>query len=118
MVTRRTHKSAAKKKLHGCVALMPVDGTAIRKKISREYESARAEIERVRKQLRRFEEDDKPAFRRWLHGQCGPIITLCRELEQRICAHEMILFRVQEASFFSGISPKKAYERVVRERER
>jgi hypothetical protein len=118
MVRSRSKKSPARKILQGCVALVPVDGTPIRKKISRDYEKARREIEQVRTQLRRFEETDKPAFTRWLHRELGATLSMCRELEQKLRLQEMILFQVQEASFFGGISPKKAYERVMREQEK
>jgi hypothetical protein len=118
MVRSRIKKSPAKKSFPGCKALIRVDGTAIRKKISREYENARREVETVRTQMRRFDEIDKPAFSRWLHRELGGTLSLCRELEHKIRLQETILFQVQETSFFSGISPKKAYERVMREQEK
>ena len=118
MVRNRNKKSPPKKNLHGCVALVPVDGTSIRRKISRDYEKAQREIQLVRAELRRFESQDRPAFTRWLHRELGPQLTTCRELEQKVRLQEMILFQVQETSFFAGISPKKAYERVMREQEK
>ena len=118
MARSRPKKSPPKDVPRRCVALIAVDGAAIRAKINREYENARKEMEKLRSQLRRFQEKDQPAFKRWLHGKLGPLLTLCRELEQKIAAQEMLLFQVEETSFFSGISPKKAYERVMREKER
>ncbi|HUR46806.1 MAG TPA: hypothetical protein VMZ27_13090 [Candidatus Saccharimonadales bacterium] len=100
---------------HGCVALIQADGTAVRKKVSHEYEKAKREIERVRAELRRFETEDKPLFKGWLHREFGSILTSCRETDSKIQQQQEVLFQVEEAIIFDGISPQKAYEQVIRE---
>lgn len=76
-----------------------------------------AELERVRAELREYEEHHRPQFRRWLHREFGATLTEMREVELKLRAQQDLLFRIQSVSFFEGVSPKKAYDFVMRAQE-
>src|SRR5580693_8545440 len=73
-------------------ALVRVDGTAIRKKIKKDYEKALRDLENSRRQLDQFHQTDLPQFTRWLHSHFGALLTELRELTHKIAADEQLIF--------------------------
>lgn len=108
--------------LHGpkanpCRALMRVDGTAIRKKIKKDYEKALRDLENARLQLDQFQKTDVPQFTQWLNAHFGALLTELRELAQKIGINEELIFQVEDEVLFGGCSPARAYQRVMAFRE-
>jgi hypothetical protein len=97
--------------------LVLVDGAAIRKKIKKDYEKALGDLERSRQQLDQFNQSDLPEFTRWLNAHFGALLTELRELGQKVAADQELIFQVESECFFSGGSPIRAYQRVMKFRE-
>lgn len=113
----RTKKAPIKSSVSVCLAVIMVDSTQARKKFTREYEKAMRELERVRAELREYEERHKPHFMRWLHREFGATLTELREVGSKLRVQQDLLFRIQNVSFFEGVSAKKAYDYVMQEKE-
>ena len=100
-----------------CRALVPADGTAIRRKIKKDYEKALRDLDKSRGQLDQFHQTDQPEFTRWLNRHFGALLTEIRELGQKIAADEDLIFHVEGEAMFGGISHARAYQRVMAFRE-
>lgn len=75
-----------------------------------------ARVEKVRGELRRFEQEDVPAFGRWMAACFGALLTRTRELGSLIAEKEMLIREVEDEIFFTGAKPREAYKRVMRRR--
>jgi len=99
------------------LALVRVDGAAIRKKIGKAYEKAVRDLENSRRLLDRFHQSDQPQFTRWLNSNFGALLTELRELNQKLAADEDIVMLVQSEVLFLGGSYARAYQRVMEAKE-
>ena len=115
---KNQHFDAAKPHANPCRALVLVDGTAIRKKIKRDYEKALRDLENSRRQLGQYEQTDLPEFTRWFHGRFGPLLAEIRDLTEKIDFDEAIIIEVQTQTFLCGDSPVRAYKDVMEVLER
>lgn len=97
---------------HG-LALVRVDGAAIRKKIRNVHERALRDLENSRRLLDRFHQTDQPQFTRWLNSNFGSLLTELRELNQKLAADDAIVILVQQEVLFGGCSYARAYQRVI-----
>ena len=96
-----------------CRAVVRVDGTAIRKKIKKEYEKALRDLDNSRRVLDQFHQTDQPQFSRWLNSHFGALLTELRELNLKMAADDAIVFMVQNEVMFGGGSYARAYKRVM-----
>ncbi|MBC8094613.1 MAG: hypothetical protein H7Y43_02260 [Akkermansiaceae bacterium] len=71
-----------------CRAIVPVDGTAIRKKIKKDYEKALRDLDQSRLKLDQFHQTDLPQFTRWSNSHFGALLTELRDLNQKMTADE------------------------------
>jgi len=100
-----------------CRALVLVDGTAIRKKIKKDYDKAARDLANSRRQLDEFHQTDLPEFTRWLNTHFGAMLTEIRELSHKLAADEELIYQVQNEAVFGGGSYAQAYKRVIDFRE-
>ena len=98
-------------------ALVLVDGTAARKKVKKEYDKARRDLENSRHQLDQFHQADLPQFSQWLNSHFGALLTELRELSQKLAADEAFVYLVENEVFFGGGSYARAYKRVIEARD-
>ena len=96
---------------------MWVDGTAIRRKLKKDYEKALRDLNRARQQIDHFNAQDLPKFARWLNSTFGALLTELRETEHKIQEHRRLLFEIEQESFASGASAGRAYARVMARRQ-
>ncbi len=96
-----------------CRALVPADGTAIRKKIKAAYEKARRDVDQSQRVLDQFQQQDQPQFTRWLNSHFGAALTELRELAAKLSADEAIVMMVEDEVMFNGVSYARAYQRVT-----
>lgn len=96
-----------------CRAIVRVDGTDIRKKIQKDYEKARRDLDNSRRVLDQFQQRDEPQFTRWLNSHFGALLTELRELSQKLATDEAIVFLVEDEVMFGGGSYARAYQRVM-----
>jgi hypothetical protein len=99
-----------------CRAVVRVDGTAIRKKIKKDYEKALRDLAVARQQLEQFQQTDQPGFTRWLNGHSGALLTEIRELSQKLAVEQELVFEVQDEVLFCGGSFARAYRQVMERR--
>ena len=111
------HSAPGDHSANHCRALVLVDGTAIRKKIKRDYQKALRDLDNSRRQLDQFRQTDLPQFTRWLNVHFGALLTEIRELSQKIALDEELIFDVHNEVLFGGCSYPYAYERVMALRE-
>jgi len=97
--------------------MVRVDGTAIRKKIKKDYEKALRELANSRRVLDQFQQTDQPQFTRWLNSHFGALLTELRELNLKMAADEDIVFMVQTEVMLGGGSHARAYQRVMELRD-
>jgi hypothetical protein len=100
-----------------CRAIVRVDGSAIRKKIKKDYEKALRDLANSRRALEQFHQTDLPEFTRWLNSHFGALLTELRELNLKMAADEAIVFMVQNEVMFCGGSYARAYKRVMELRD-
>ena len=110
-------KVAPEQSANHCRAIVPVDGTAIRRKIKKAYETSLRDLEKTRRQLDQFHQTDQPKFNRWLNSHFGALLTELRELGQKLAADEALVFLVENEVLFGGGSYARAYQRVMELRE-
>src|SRR5580700_3407413 len=75
-----------------CRALVPVDGSRIRKKIKKDYEKALRDLDKSRRQLDQFHQADQPQFTRWLNSHFDALLTELRELSRKISVDEQLIY--------------------------
>ena len=115
--TNPSQEASPKPPPEPCRAIVPVDGSAIRKKISKDYEKALNDLAESRRKLDEFQQQDVPQFTRWLNSHFGALLTELRELSDRIMADEELIFQVESELLFGGGSHGRAYKRVMEARE-
>ena len=98
-------------------ALVLVDGTAARKKVKKEYDKARRDLENTRRQLDQFHQADQPQYTQWLNSHFGALLTELRELSQKLAADEALVYLVEGEVLFRGGSYARAYKRVIEARD-
>ena len=98
-------------------ALVLVDGTAARKKVKKDYDKARRDLENSRHQLDQFHQADVPKYSQWLNSHFGALLTELRELSQKLAADEALVYLVESEVFMGGGSYARAYKRVIEARD-
>jgi hypothetical protein len=75
-----------------------INDAPLRKRATGEYSRAMDKLESARAELRRFEQEERPAFQRWMSATFGALLTEIRENERQILDQQNILFEVEEAA--------------------
>lgn len=95
------------------LALILVDGAAVRRKLKRDYDKVVRDLNKAREELERFEKRDVPQFNRWVSKQFGALMTEIRETAQRVTECDLKLLEMEREVLFTGASPGRAYQRVM-----
>ncbi len=103
--------------MNRCRALIQVDGTNIRKKLTKAYQKALRDLDNSRQKLDQFHKTDLPEFTSWVSTRFGAQLTQVREIRQQIASDEELFMLVQTEAFRRGISCAKAYELIMKRRE-
>ena len=113
---RRPTKSSSGIQAHPanhCRALVLVDGTAIRKKIKKDYEKALRDLDTSRQLLDRFHQADLPSFTRWFNSRFGALLTELREVGQKLAADQELIFLIESEMMDGAGSYARAYKQVM-----
>lgn len=113
----QTHFNAGGAGPTGCLALIWVDSTGIRKKILKDHQKVTRDLAKAKEQLDRFHQTDQPQFSRWMSGQFGGLLTELRELDQQVMRDESLVFLVETEVMMGGGSYVRAYQRVIHRRD-
>jgi hypothetical protein len=98
--------------------IVPVDDGPLRKRASGDCKRAMARLENARAELRRFEQEDRPSFGRWMAATFGALLTELRENARVIYEQQSLIEEVEMEMIISGHNnPRKAYAAVMRDRE-
>ena len=109
-------KSAGKSSQDRQIVLL--DQGALRRKAASECSQEMARLEKAKAGWKRFEDEDKAGFRRWMAATFGAVLSRLRELESKLGEKEALVREVDEEMFFDGArSHRAAFARVQRRRD-
>jgi hypothetical protein len=76
-----------------------------------------ARLERAKAEWKRFEQEDKPGFGRWMAATFGALMSQLRETEAQVLSKQALVEEVEMEMLYTGTrSPKAAYAKVMRRR--
>jgi len=107
----RTQTTQAKSKT--ATALIRLNTHSIRNKALKDYQKAEKDLERLKIQLRRYHEEDRPGFRSWVHQHFGNLLTRQRELAQALDDKKNLLFDIDTLSFRYRLPKAMAYKKLL-----
>jgi hypothetical protein len=90
--------------------LVLTDASARRQRERKVYNRVAEALEREARRLRRFAEDDKPAFERWVDAEFERELTLLREIERRVGELRGLISDVRRYAELTGTSERRAFE--------
>jgi hypothetical protein len=99
------------------MSLILSDGAARRHAERVAYNRAAEALEREGRRRRRFEDDDKPAFERWVEAEFAEELTALREAEQRVSELRILVSDVRRYAELTGVSERRAYELITAARK-
>lgn len=98
-------------------SLVVIDQEPLRAKASEDCRREMRRLERAREEWRRFEQDDQPAFSRWMAATFGPLLSELREINAAIHEREILVEEVEQEMFLRGWSTHERAYRAIRERK-
>src|SRR6266403_2003391 len=97
--------------------IVRVEQESLRETAAAECSSAKARLERVRRQWHHFERKDKPAFVRWRAREFGALLSKAREMEDQIRDAQALVHEVEMEMRRGFQDAHSAYQRVMFRRE-
>ena len=97
--------------------LVPLDQGPIRRKTASECSREMTRLEKVRAEWKRFEQEDKPAFERWMAATFGALLSRLRDSEATLREKEALIHEVEMEMVMGGArSYRSAFARVMHRR--
>jgi len=97
--------------------LVWVDQRPLRREAASECGRAMDRLEKARREWKRYEREDQPAYQRWMASTFGALMSRLRELEARVHEKENLVREVEREMHFGGSSSyRAAYSTVQRRR--
>jgi hypothetical protein len=98
--------------------IVPVSDGPLRKRAAKECNRAMGKLDRARGELRRFEQEDRPLFGRWMAATFGALLTEIRDNARLISEQEALIEEVEMEMMWSNHrNPRRAYAAVLKRRE-
>jgi hypothetical protein len=98
--------------------IVAVNEGPLRKRAAKEFDKVMAKLEKARAELRRFEQEDRPSFGRWMAATFGALLTELRDNAHLIHEQEDLILEVESEMIWSNHrNPRRAYAAVVKRRE-
>jgi hypothetical protein len=94
---------------------MIIDAEPVRRAARMAHETMRSKMEVLEKQIKNFEQQELPAYQRWVFLNFGPLLTELRETNLAVENKEIILEKVEEYQVWENMSPIHAYAKVKSE---
>jgi hypothetical protein len=99
--------------------IVAVNDGPLRTRAAKECNKAMAKLEKAQAELRRFEQEDRPSFGRWMAATFGALLTELRDNAHLIYEQEGLILDVETEMMWSKHrNPRKAYSAVMKRRER
>ena len=96
---------------------MWVDQRPLRREAASECGRAMDRLEKARREWKRYEREDQPAYQRWMASTFGALMSRLRDLEARVHEKENLVREVEREMHFGGSSSyRAAYSTVQRRR--
>jgi hypothetical protein len=94
-----------------------LDQRPLRHKAASKCSQAMARLERAKAEWKRFQQNDKAAFDRWMASTFGALLSRLREIEAIVRAREALVEEVEMEMAFGGArNPRAAYGKVQKRR--
>jgi hypothetical protein len=98
--------------------IVAVNEGPLRQRAAKEFDKVMAKLEKARAELRRFEQEDRPSFGRWMAATFGALLTELRDNAHLIHEQEDLILEVESEMIWSNHrNPRRAYAAVVKRRE-
>jgi hypothetical protein len=98
--------------------IVPVNDAPLRQRAAKQCKRAMAKLEKARADLRRFEQEDRLSFGRWMAATFGALLTELRDNSRLIDEQERLILDVETEMIWSNHrNPRKAYAAVMKRRE-
>src|ERR1700692_1599310 len=98
--------------------IVAVNEGPLRQRAAKEFDKVMAKLEKARAELRRFEQEDRPSFGRWMAATFGALLTELRDNVHLIHEQEILIQDVETELIWSNHgNPRKAYAAVMKRRE-
>jgi hypothetical protein len=97
--------------------IVRIEQESLRETAAAECTSAKARLERARRQWHHFERKDKPAFVRWRAREFGALLSKAREVEEQIRDAHALVHEVEMEMRRGFQDAHSAYQRVMFRRE-
>jgi hypothetical protein len=97
--------------------IVRIEQESLRETAAAECTSAKARLERARRQWHHFERKDKPAFVRWRAREFGALLSKAREIEEQIRSAHALVHEVEMEMRRGFQDAHSAYQRVMFRRE-
>jgi hypothetical protein len=95
-----------------------VNDGLLRKRAATEFNEAMAKLDKARAELRRFEQEDRPSFGRWMASTFGALLTELRDTTRLINEQDDLIEEVQMEMMWSNHhNPRRAYAAVMNRRK-
>lgn len=94
-----------------------LDERPLRAQAAQEFHETMGKLEKARTQWRRYEQEDQPAYGRWMARTFGALMTEIRENDRQMHEWRTLIDEVDDELIFHwNMSPQEAYQRVMRRR--
>jgi len=110
----RGRASKPKRPLSKPAPLLVVDQTPILKKALSQCRRLRVELHKKQDLLRRFEEEDQPAYQRWVSATFGARLTELRELREQVADWEFIREQLAFCEFCMPDRLREVHDELMR----
>jgi hypothetical protein len=98
--------------------IVAVNEGPLRQRAAKEFDKVMAKLEKARAELRRFEQEDRPSFGRWMAATFGALLTELRDNAHLIHEQEDLILEVESEMIWSNHrNPRRAYAAVMKRRE-
>ena len=94
-------------------SLIRLDTDSIRKKVLQAHRKAERALEKLKADLKRYQERDVPGFRAWIHRTFGPLLTRQREVQHAIDEKLSLIGELEELAGRYGLSLTEAYRKLM-----
>jgi hypothetical protein len=106
LVRSRTTRSSNR-----CRILILVDNAALQAAAWKRLSAAQKKLEKATHELHRFEQEDQPAFQRWLQQTFPQMISELRELAMQFAAKSAMVDDVEREAWATGRTPTQVWRR-------
>jgi hypothetical protein len=117
---KKRHTSQKSPASTGCKskAIIRLDTARIAHQYRKKLDKVRHDLEAAQDQWRKFTEEDRPAYERWVHLECGALMVELHRIRQEYDLRSYLLAEARMRSMYSGNSLRDTFQEVQAELNR